>query len=160
MFGTVYSIKCKETGDQYIGSTCKHVEYRLEQHRQIGNKTSSRPIIDRKNFECIILESVICDSKAELLYRERHFIETEPNVVNKCRPIITVEERKASVLAYEHAHPDYFQKYRDDHKEHWQSTYVCECKVSCRLINRNRHERSTQHKTYIKTKDSIPLLVM
>jgi len=149
MFGTVYAIKCKTTGDQYIGSTMKHVEYRLEQHRQLGNKTSSRPIIDRKNFECIILESVICDSKKELLYRERYFVETESNVVNKCRPIITDEERKASVLAYEHAHKPYFQKYRDDHKEHWQSTYVCPCKVSCRLINKNRHERSTQHKDYL-----------
>ena len=149
MNGVVYAIKCLTTGDQYIGSTCKHVEYRLEQHRQSGNKTSSRPIIDRKNFECIILESVICDSKTELLYRERHYVETEPNVVNKCRPIITVEERKASVLAYEQSHRPYFQKYRDDHKEHWQSTYVCPCKVSCRLINKNRHERSTQHKDYM-----------
>jgi len=149
MFGTVYAIKCKETGEQYIGSTCKHVEYRLEQHRQIGNKTSSRPIIDRKNFECIILESVICDSKTELLYRERHYVETEPNVVNKCRPIITVEERKKAVLDYEHAHPAYFQKYRDEHREKWQGDWTCECGVKCRLINKNRHKRSTQHKDFI-----------
>lgn len=146
MFGTVYAIKCKTTGDQYIGSTIKHVEYRLEQHRQSGNKTSSRPIIDRKNFECIILESVICDSKRELLYRERHFIESEPQVVNKCRPIITEEERKASVLAYEHAHKPYFQKYRDDHRNKWQGDWTCPCGILCRLINKNRHERSTQHK--------------
>jgi len=97
MNGTVYAIRCKETGEQYIGSTCKHVEYRLEQHRQNSNKTSSRAIIDRNNFELIILESVICDNKKELLYRERHFVETEPMVVNKSRPIISIEERKKAV---------------------------------------------------------------
>jgi hypothetical protein len=146
MNGVVYSIRCKETGEQYIGSTCKHVEYRLEQHRQSGNKTSSRPIIDRKNFECIVLESVFLDSKKELLYRERHYIETEPNVVNKCRPIITVEERKKAVLDYEQSHRPYFQKYRDDHKIFWQGDWTCECGIMCRRINKNRHERSTQHK--------------
>jgi hypothetical protein len=150
MNGTVYSIRCKETGEQYIGSTCKHVEYRLEQHRQSGNKTSSRAIIDRNNFELIILESVICDNKKELLYRERHFIETEPKVINKSRPIITIEERKKAVLDYEHAHPEYYKKYRDDHKQKWQGDYVCKCGITCRLINKNRHEKSLQHKDRIE----------
>lgn len=146
MNGTVYTIKCRLTGEQYIGSTCKHVEYRLEQHRQSGNKTSSRPIIARGEYDCIILESVICDSKKELLYRERHFIETEPNVVNKSRPIISVEERKKAVLDYEHAHPEYYQKYRDDHKEKWQADWTCECGLICRRINKNRHMASIVHK--------------
>lgn len=149
MKGTVYSIKCKTTGEQYIGSTCKHVEYRLEQHRQSGNKTSSRAIIDRDNFELIILESVICDGRQELLYRERHFVETEPNVVNKSRPIISEEERKKAVLDYERSHPEYFQKYRDDHRGHWQSDYLCKCGITCRLINKNRHEKSIQHKDFM-----------
>lgn len=149
MKGTVYSIKCKTTGEQYIGSTCKHVEYRLEQHRQSGNKTSSRAIIDRDNFELIILESVICDGRQELLYRERHFVETEPNVVNKSRPIISEEERKKAVLDYERSHPEYFQKYRDDHKEKWQGDYLCKCGITCRLINKNRHEKSIQHKDFM-----------
>ena len=149
MNGTVYAIRCKTTGEQYIGSTCKHVEYRLEQHRQARNKTSSRAIIDRNNFELIILEAVICDNKKELLYRERHFVETEPNVVNKSRPIISEEERKKAVLDYERSHPEYFQKYRDDHKEKWQGDYVCKCGITCRLINKNRHEKSIQHKDFM-----------
>ena len=146
MQGTVYSIKCKATGEQYIGSTCKHVEYRLEQHRQSGNKTCSKQIIARNNFEVVVLESVLCDGRQDLLYRERWYIENEPNVINKSRPIISEEERKASVLAYERSHPEYYQKYRDEHKHKWQSDYLCECGVTCRLINKNRHERSTQHK--------------
>ena len=149
MNGTVYAIRCKTTGEQYIGSTCKHVEYRLEQHRQSGNKTSSRAIIDRNNFELIILEAVICDNKKELLYRERHFVETEPNVVNKSRPIISEEERKKAVLDYERSHPEYFQKYRDEHKEKWQGDYLCKCGTTCRLINKNRHEKSIQHKDFM-----------
>jgi len=149
MNGTVYAIRCKETGEQYIGSTCKHVEYRLEQHRQNSNKTSSRAIIDRNNFELIILESVICDNKKELLYRERHFVETEPMVVNKSRPIISIEERKKAVLDYEHAHPEYYKAYRDAHKDKWQGAYLCTCGITCRLINKNRHERSIQHKDHM-----------
>lgn len=149
MKGTVYSIRCKTTGEQYIGSTCKHVEYRLEQHRQKGNKTSSRAIIDRNNFELIILEAVLCDGRQELLYRERHFVETEPNVVNKSRPIISEDERKKAVLDYERSHPEYFQKYRDDHKGKWQGDYLCKCGTTCRLINKNRHEKSVQHKDFM-----------
>ena len=56
MKGTIYSIRCKETNEQYIGSTCKHAEYRLEQHKQKGNKTKSLQIIDRNNYELSILE--------------------------------------------------------------------------------------------------------
>lgn len=149
MKGTVYSIRCKATGEQYIGSTCKHVEYRLEQHRQSGNKTSSRPIIERNNFEVIVLESVICDNKMELLYRERWFIENEPNVVNKSRPIISEEERKKAVLDYEHANPEYYKAYRDAHRDKWQADYVCECGITCRRINKNRHEQSIQHKDHM-----------
>lgn len=149
MKGTVYSIKCKETGEQYIGSTCKHVEYRLEQHRQNGNKTSSRPIIDRNNFELIILEEVLCDGIPELLYRERHFIESELNVVNKSRPIISIEERKKAVLDYERANRPYYKAYRDAHKHKWQADYICQCGITCRLINKNRHQQSIQHKDHM-----------
>ena len=146
MKGTVYSIKCRTTGEQYIGSTCKHVEYRLEQHRQNGNKTRSRAIIDRNNFELVILEEVLCDSIPELLYRERHFIESESNVVNKSRPIISESERKKAVLDYEHANRYYYKAYRDAHKEKWQGDYVCACGITCRLSNKNRHQQSIQHK--------------
>jgi hypothetical protein len=146
MQGTVYSIRCKETGEQYIGSTCKHAEYRLEQHRQKNNKTCSRAIIDRNNYELVILEAVICDNKKELLYRERHYIESEPKVVNKSRPVITEEERKKAVLDYEHAHKEYYKAYRDAHKDKWMAPYSCHCGITCSLINKNRHERSIQHK--------------
>lgn len=149
MNGTIYSIKCKETGEQYIGSTCKHIEYRLEQHKQLGNKTRSRQIIDRNNFEIILLEKVICDNKKELLYRERYFIDNESNVINKSRPIISELERKKAVLDYEHANKEYYKKYRDDHKNKWQSDYICKCGIICRLINKNRHEKSHQHIKYI-----------
>lgn len=149
MNGTVYAIRCRTTGEQYIGSTCKHVEHRLEQHRQNGNKTSSRAIIDRNNFELVILETVICDNKNELLYRERHFVETEPNVINKSRPIISIEERKKAVLEYERANRSYYKAYRDAHKDKWQGDYLCACGITCRLINKNRHERSIQHKDRI-----------
>jgi hypothetical protein len=156
MNGTIYSIKCKTTGEQYIGSTCKHVEYRLEQHRCKTNKTSSRAIIDRKNFECIILESVICDSKKELLYRERFFIETEQNVINKSRPIITEIERKASILAYERAHPEYYKAYRDSHRDKYQGDWICECGMKCRFINKYRHHRSEQHKKWVEKQTNEP----
>jgi len=156
MNGSIYSIRCKTTGEQYIGSTMKHPEYRLEQHRSKFNKTSSRRIIDRNNFELIVLEEVFCDDKMELLYRERYFVETEPNVVNKCRPIVSSQEKKQQLLDYTHTHKPYFQKYRDDHREKWQGDWTCPCcDVLCRLINKNRHERSKQHKSKICSLDVL-----
>jgi len=93
--GKIYRILCNNTGEQYVGATCqKKLCTRLAQHVSKKNDCSSKGIIERGNYEMLLIESYPCNSKDELHRRERHFIETLDNCVNNKRPIRTKEEKK------------------------------------------------------------------
>ena len=78
-----------------MGATCqKKLCTRLAQHVSKKNDCSSKGIIERGNYEMLLIESYPCNSKDELHRRERHFIETLDNCVNNKRPIRTKEEKK------------------------------------------------------------------
>lgn len=163
MIGNIYSIVCNETGEIYIGSTSKHVEYRLEQHKSSNNKCSSRQIIDRNNYELKVLETLTANNKNEILLREKHWIQQSKaicvieggSVINKANPVRTEEETKAYTKQYQDSHKPYFKMKREEHAAKWQSDYVCQCGVMCRLINKNRHEQSQEHKKYILAQELI-----
>jgi len=92
--GKIYKIVCNETGEQYIGSTVqKMLCTRLAHHVSKHNKTTSRTIIDRGNYEICLIENYPCSSKDELHMRERFFIETLDNCVNKYIPGRTETEK-------------------------------------------------------------------
>jgi len=142
MIGNIYAIVCRITGEMYIGSTSKHVEYRLEQHKSSNNKCMSKQIIDRNNYDLKVLETLTANNKTEILLRERHWLEQSRieggTVVNKSNPIRTEEELKT-----------YTKDKRIEHSQKWQADYVCPCGTLCRLINKNRHEQSKEHKKYV-----------
>jgi hypothetical protein len=144
--GNIYCITCLTTGDKYIGSTSKHIEVRLEQHKSAQNHCSSRKIIDRKNFEISLLETVLSNKKQEVLQTERRWIETHRAVaVNKNLPCQTPEEKKAYILAYEHSHSDYYKAYRLAHRDKWQSRVACGCGATVNRINMGTHLKSAKH---------------
>lgn len=148
MIGNIYAIVCRITGEMYIGSTSKHVEYRLEQHKSSNNKCSSKQIIDRNDYDLKVLETLTANNKNEILLRERHWLEQSriegEIVVNKANPIRTAEELKT-----------YTSDKRIEHAAKWQSDYVCPCGVMCRLINKNRHQHSLEHKKYVISQELI-----
>lgn len=163
MIGNIYAIVCNETGEMYIGSTSKHVEFRLEQHKSSFNKCSSKQIIDRNNYKLKILETLTVDNKNEILLREKHWIhqskiacEIEGGaVINKANPFRTEEEMKEYTKKYQDSHKDYFKAKREEHKEKWMSDYQCPCGATCRLINKNRHEQSLEHKIWFEKQNLI-----
>ena len=77
--GKIYKIVCNVTGKIYIGSTCKKLlSSRLAQHNyEFKNhpKCSSRVILENNNYNIILIELFSCDTKDELLKRERYYIE-------------------------------------------------------------------------------------
>ena len=98
--GKIYRIVCNNTGDQYIGSTCCTLSQRLSQHKSEykkylnGNKkhiVTSFQIIEKNNYEIVLIEYVNCSDKNELHQRERYYIENN-KCVNKYIPLQTDRE--------------------------------------------------------------------
>ena len=55
---------------------------------------SSFTILERENYQIVLLEAYPCNNKEELCFRERFYIEKYPQCVNRIRrPITTSEER-------------------------------------------------------------------
>ena len=147
--GNIYCITCLTTGQKYIGSTSKHIEVRLEQHRSPHNNCSSRKIIDGANFELTMLETILANKKQEILQLERKWLEIHKDVaVNKNLPCQTKEEKQAYMLAYEHQHADYYKAYRLAHRDKWQEKIVCECGAFVNRINKGTHLKSKKHERF------------
>jgi hypothetical protein len=184
MIGNIYAIVCNETGEMYIGSTTKTIEHRLSQHKLVSNSCSSKQIIDRKNYKLQLLESSVYDTKSEILSREKHWIHQSiiegGTVINKATPIkyeinkeillkskeeieiytqqlkeIQIKDAKAYTKQYQDSHKPYFKAKREEHKEKWQGDFKCSCGITCRLINKNRHQQSLEHKKYILSQELI-----
>ena len=94
--GKIYKIVCNTTGEIYIGSTTVLLCRRLAGHvldNKRGKTTSCKDILDGGNFSIVLIENLECDTKEQLLKRERHYIESTI-CVNKYCPIVSVEEAK------------------------------------------------------------------
>jgi len=88
----IYQIICNTTGKKYIGATCqKKLCTRLAHHVSKNNKTSSKEIIEGRNYEMVLIESYPCSSKDELHQRERFYIQSM-ECVNKNIPGRTKQE--------------------------------------------------------------------
>jgi hypothetical protein len=133
--GKIYRIIDNTNGNQYIGSTCEPtLSHRLAKH--VGcyknwsnggksNYMSSYDILANADYNIILIELFPCNSKDELLARERHYKDTLI-CVNKNRPIISNVEKKEYTkqygAKYRADNKEYIKnrnaKYYTDHKEH------------------------------------------
>lgn len=98
----IYQILDNTTGNSYIGSTVKPIKTRLSIHLSYYNKWvnnnhistyySSFEVFKNDNFVVFILE-LLSDSEAPTRYlRERYFLETIGNCVNKHIPSRTLKQ--------------------------------------------------------------------
>ena len=84
--GEIYKLVSDGTDDIYIGSTTQKLYKRLAVHKctcfkHYGNcYCSSRHLFQKGNVKIILLEDHPCERKEQLLARERHWIETLPNI--------------------------------------------------------------------------------
>lgn len=101
MIGFVYKITSTAGDKVYVGSTLDSLNRRLVRHKKHFKEnpvktTNSKLLFTEYGVEtCSIhlLESVEFEEKADLLFRERYWIENTSNCVNQHRPIITDEEK-------------------------------------------------------------------
>ena len=95
--GKIYKIVCNKTGLVYVGSTTeKYLSNRLKGHRKSyrnflkGNYSFVTSFKILENDDCYIelIEYFPCNSRDELLVRERYYFDTI-ECINKCRPKVT-----------------------------------------------------------------------
>jgi len=111
--GKIYEIVCNQTGERYVGSTtCKYLCIRMANHRlgaKKGAGTTSKQIIDRGDYICNLLEAFPCETKDQLIKREREWCEKAP-CINKNKPYLDNAE-------YAEIHRKYSKAYYASHKE-------------------------------------------
>ncbi len=100
--GKIYKISCDEIDKIYIGSTCKKLSERFSKHQSKykswrGGKrtyTSSYELLKYPNAKITLLEEFPCESKIELIFRERYYIE-QNNCVNILRLLNSTKKDKS-----------------------------------------------------------------
>lgn len=99
--GKIYKFVCNVTQQIYIGSTTHTLSKRLSSHisnyvqylKGEKNYITAYIIIENNDFEMSLIEDYPCETKDQLLMREREWIEQYPECVNKCCPIRTPDEK-------------------------------------------------------------------
>ena len=173
--GKVYKIEClnDDNSDIYVGSTCEpYLSNRLAGHKskykcflegKAVTKIRSCQLFQKYGVDnCVItlLELVNCESKAELLQRERHYIKTL-QCVNKVIPLRTDREyrvdNKVKILnrqnQYNFDHKEARKEYYDDNKikiqERSNVKFICECGGKYTYSSTTRHLKTNMHKLFI-----------
>ena len=118
--GKIYKIECNVTGLIYIGSTCEPTLARrwanhVSDYKRYLNSSkhyiTSFKVLENGNYNIVLIEKYSCNSKDELLSRERYWTQ-QIDCVNKCKPGIFNELGKK----------EYIQQYRKENAQHIQET--------------------------------------
>jgi hypothetical protein len=100
--GKIYKIVCNKSNLIYIGSTIeKYLSNRLKRHRLDYRKflngkhrfITSFKILENDDYYIELIELFPCNSKDELLVRERYYFDNI-ECINKQKPSWTLEEKK------------------------------------------------------------------
>ena len=138
--GKIYKIVDLTTENNiYVGSTCQTLEKRLSGHvndfkyytmNNNNNYITSYEVLKNGNYEILLIENYPCDSKYELLKKERYFIETM-NCVNQ---IIPTRTKKEWIDANRH------------------NQTICECGMRYTTKNKKDHLKTKQHIFFFEPK--------
>jgi hypothetical protein len=117
--GKIYKIVDNTTDKVYIGSTCRSLTSRLQEHESNyrrylnGNYhyITSFDIIKSDDYRIELIENVNAITKEELYIRERHHIINTPNIVNKLKQLNRTRDERLNQARKTN------QQYRIDNKE-------------------------------------------
>ena len=150
--GKIYKIECNVTGKVYIGSTCEPIlARRLAGHitsykcylKGIHNYISSFKIFENGNYCIVLLEKYPCDTKDELLARERYWTNS----------IDCVNKVKGQGMLNELGRKEYKKQYHETNKEvintKKNEKHECICGNCYTHTNKARHEKTKKHQQYL-----------
>tara|TARA_R110000796_G_scaffold241198_1_gene362513 strand:+ start:113 stop:601 length:489 start_codon:yes stop_codon:yes gene_type:complete len=142
--GKIYKVVCNITGEEYYGSTIKTLKERLRLHKA-SRDCKSRKIIDRGDYEMILIKDYPCNNEEELKWEERKYIETN-NSINKNLPIKTKQEKKEYDKKRGHI---YYKNNKEEvdkkNKKNNSIKILCECGALIRKDSMYRHIISKKH---------------
>ncbi len=145
--GKIYKIICWTTGEIYIGSTVESLYERLRKHT-ISNDLSSRNIINRGNYEIVLIEKYPCKTFGELRMREDYYYD-QYDCVNINRPFISEKEKRQYKNELECIRRNLCKD--TINKEKREKKYDCECgSVNVSHAHKARHNRSKKHQDYLE----------
>jgi len=167
--GKIYRIVCNETGLCYIGSTTyttlakrlsvHKTDYKRWKEDNSRLKCSSVKVLENNNYSIILIENFPCNSKDELIKRERYWIENMEcvnlNIPSRTRKEYKEEHRvEQKDYNYEYYHKNQerelerVKKYREANPEKIQANnrkqiemppILCECGVYYTYKHKSRH---------------------
>jgi len=111
--GKIYKLVSDHTDEIYIGSTIQSLCKRLSGHKRDFKRETlrcmSKKLIELGDVKIILIENIPCDSKEELLKRERHYIETM-DCVNKMIPYKSINEKAETLKIYRIKNKEFIRK--------------------------------------------------
>jgi len=154
--GKIYKIVCRVTNLVYIGSTTqKYLSNRLKGHvytfnKKTGNVTSFK-ILESGDYYIELVELYPCNSKDELLVRERYYFDVI-DCVNKRRPKVTLVEQKEERKEQYQINKE---KIKEVQKEQYQINKEKIKEVQKKYRQNNEVKIALQKKEYYKLKKGI-----
>ena len=147
--GKIYAIECNVTGQKYIGSTCEPtLSKRLTKHvgnyrcylKGTYNYVSSFKIFENGNYCIVLLEKYPCDTKDELLARERHW----------CNDLECINQIKCQGMYNLLGEKGFMKYYREKNKDIINGKHDCICGNSYTYTHKARHEKTKKHQEYLQ----------
>lgn len=150
----IYRINSKNTDRYYIGSTVQPLRKVLTGHKRLID-APSKPILDMKDVEIILIEEFECKTKEELNTRCEEIIREHPLCINE---VVDKADKKEHLKELRHASyernkdtsKEYYEKKKADILAQRKEKITCECGsiISRRYIT--DHKKSIKHKDWEK----------
>jgi len=176
-----YKIVCNNTGAVYVGSTCKTIEERLQQHISNYRKylnghynfVNSYIVLEKKNYTVQLIDTVLCTDKKHRDTLERLHILNE-ECVNRNQPGRDAkqyyQDNKEKIKEYQQDNKEkikeqkkqyrsdnkdniqqYKKRYYTENKEKLKQKFNCLCGGKYILANKLRHLKTKLHIDYLAT---------
>ena len=153
--GKIYEIVCNTTGKKYVGSTINaklchrlsdHVSaYRRYLNGKLKSKYTSFNVLEGGNYKIYLLERCPCESKEELLKKERDYIE-QIDCVNKVIPGRSKKEHyKANKDRISEYNKEHYKANKQKINERASAKVKCACGAEVRRNNLLRHQITKKH---------------
>jgi len=175
--GKIYKLVNNVDDEIYVGSTCNPLYKRKYGHKSESTKhphllkSQHFSRLGWENVEIILIENHPCESKQDLLKRERYWIDELKPSLNKALPYVSDAEkretakRKMRNWRNKPGNRDkrtinstgYWRNYREraEVQERSKERTTCECGKDVNKVKKRRHERSKQHQAWQKIYDFI-----
>jgi hypothetical protein len=176
--GKIYRLVCNKTGLQYIGSTTQRLSKRLYLHKngfkrwkegKCETHVRSFDIIENDDYQIVLIELFPCETKEELLKRERYWIETL-DCINVRIPKQSLEERREYERIYREENADHYKEWREENRERlkiydkeryvvrrdkllekWSQEFNCQCGSVIRYGEKSRHFKTKKHQRWLES---------